>query len=149
MKFGFLKRLLPLSREERLKILETGRRSARSEIFDDGWWFSEDPITQKAIQDLTNGRRIIEVREEWRAARLEAKRITDAREVEACRLRDLVKRAVSHPVGWEAGQPRWSAVGAIFSVGSTSAHQLCRQFGLNPNEMQERAEDARGEGSCG
>lgn len=34
--------------------------------------------------------------------------------------------------------PRWSAVAEVFLLGSTYAAQLCKRFGLNPNEMVKR-----------
>lgn len=34
--------------------------------------------------------------------------------------------------------PRWVAVMAVFWVGSTYAHLLCRRFGLEPDEMVKR-----------
>ena len=32
----------------------------------------------------------------------------------------------------------WSWVGSICCVGSTSAHQICRDYGWNPNERAEK-----------
>lgn len=34
----------------------------------------------------------------------------------------------------DGGIYRWAAVGARFALGSTYAHQLCRRFGLDPDE---------------
>jgi hypothetical protein len=34
--------------------------------------------------------------------------------------------------------PRWVAVMDSFALGSTFAHQLCRRFGLDPDEMVKR-----------
>lgn len=34
--------------------------------------------------------------------------------------------------------PRWVAVKDVFLLGSTYAHQLCRRFGLDPDEMVTR-----------
>lgn len=50
---------------------------------------------------------------------------------------DLVRRAVHFVHGWEPDQPRWSAVGCVFSIGSTSASKLCSEFDLNPDEVCE------------
>lgn len=48
----------------------------------------------------------------------------------------LIKRVVSSPPGWRgSGRTRWSCVGSAFSVGSTHATKLCRQFGLDPDEV--------------
>lgn len=51
----------------------------------------------------------------------------------------LLRRAVANcrdksaPSGGE--HPRWVAVMDAFALGSTYAHQLCRRFGFDPNEM--------------
>jgi len=51
----------------------------------------------------------------------------------------LLRRAVSNcrskfaPSGYE--HPRWVAVMDTFALGSTYAHQLCRRFGFDPDEM--------------
>ena len=34
--------------------------------------------------------------------------------------------------------PRWVAVMDAFALGSTYAHQLCRRFGLDPDEQVKR-----------
>jgi hypothetical protein len=34
--------------------------------------------------------------------------------------------------------PRWVAVSQAFALGSTYSHQLCRRFGLDPDEMVDR-----------
>ncbi|WP_156959039.1 hypothetical protein [Labrenzia sp. DG1229] len=34
--------------------------------------------------------------------------------------------------------PRWTAVMDAFSLGSTYSRELCRRFGLNPDEMVKR-----------
>lgn len=52
----------------------------------------------------------------------------------------LMERAVQYPVGWEAGSPRWSAVGMIFSVGANNAIAICKAFGFDPNEVREKYE---------
>ena len=31
--------------------------------------------------------------------------------------------------------PRWSHVGNLFGLGSTSANLLCKRFGIDPNEL--------------
>ena len=33
---------------------------------------------------------------------------------------------------------RWVAVRDVFCVGSSSAHELCRRFGLDPDELVSR-----------
>jgi len=35
--------------------------------------------------------------------------------------------------------PRWVAVSQVFVLGSTYSHQLCRRFGLDPDELVSRA----------
>lgn len=45
-------------------------------------------------------------------------------------------RAVNHPHGWEPGTPRWSAVGAVFSLGSTSGTMICKAFGADPHTVK-------------
>lgn len=57
---------------------------------------------------------------------------------------DLVRRAVSAPPGWRgSGRPRRSCVGEVFSVGSTHAARLCKQFGFDPDEV-DRQRRSRG-----
>ena len=51
---------------------------------------------------------------------------------------ELIERAVIFPVGWKRGQPRWSAVGAIFAISSTSSHAVCRAVGQDPNDIKGR-----------
>lgn len=51
---------------------------------------------------------------------------------------ELIRRAVEHPQRWERGTPRWSAVGATFRIGSTSAVALCKAFGQKPEEIRKR-----------
>ena len=52
---------------------------------------------------------------------------------------DLVKRAVASAGHGEREElPRWSWVGRIFGVGSTSAAHLCRHFGFDPDETRGR-----------
>ena len=50
----------------------------------------------------------------------------------------LVERAVRNAS--LPGQPRWVAVKRTFAVGSTSAHALCRRFGLDPDEEAPNAD---------
>ena len=58
---------------------------------------------------------------------------------------DLVLRAVSSAGHGETTElPRWSWVGRIFSVGSTSATHLCRRFGFDPDEPRGR-DDTEGD----
>lgn len=49
-------------------------------------------------------------------------------------LRRAVETARARPVGRRKPQPRWVAVMGAFMLGSTYAHQLCRRFGLDPDE---------------
>lgn len=58
-----------------------------------------------------------------------------ARQEEACggtdaRLLEWAVRNVKKP-----GMPKWVAVRDLFAVGSTSAHAICRRFGVDPDEM--------------
>lgn len=64
-----------------------------------------------------------------------------AKRYEIYRLRELIKRAVEAPAGWQPRQPRWSAVGCVFSVGSTTATNLCREFGVDPDDERPWADD--------
>lgn len=48
---------------------------------------------------------------------------------------DLVRRAVRYPPTNTGAMPRWSHVGAIFGIGSTSAAELCVRFGFDPDEV--------------
>ena len=71
----------------------------------------------------------------------DAARFTElTKEVE--RLRDLMYRAVRNcrSPDYRKGQkhPRWVAVMDTFATGSTRAHELCREFGTNPDDMVER-----------
>lgn len=48
---------------------------------------------------------------------------------------DLLGRAVMNArLGWGRKGPRWRAVMAVFGIGSTRAQELCRRFGLDPDE---------------
>ena len=55
---------------------------------------------------------------------------------------ELLRRAVENArdISKRKGykHPRWVAVMGAFSLGSTFARQLCRRFGLNPDEMVSR-----------
>lgn len=55
---------------------------------------------------------------------------------------DLLERAVKSCRGrdYRKGQkhPRWVAVMDTFTLGSTYSHQLCRRFGLDPDEQVKR-----------
>lgn len=54
----------------------------------------------------------------------------------------LLKRAVTNARARDRrkgeGHPRWVAVMDVFALGSTYAHELCRRYGLNPDEMVKR-----------
>lgn len=47
---------------------------------------------------------------------------------------DLVERAVRSAGLGRPKAPRWTHVVAMLAVGSTSAHDLCRHFGVDPDE---------------
>ena len=49
----------------------------------------------------------------------------------------LVERAVRNAMPRELGgtEIRWSVVGDAFGLGSTYATELCRKFGLDPNDQ--------------
>lgn len=53
---------------------------------------------------------------------------------------DLMRRAVANcrPRRSRGFQPRWVGVSDTFGLGSTYSHQLCRRFGLNPDEKVKR-----------
>lgn len=55
---------------------------------------------------------------------------------------ELLRRAVANARHRQCrrGQPhpRWTAVMSVFSLGSTFAQQLCRRFGLDPDEEVKR-----------
>jgi hypothetical protein len=49
---------------------------------------------------------------------------------------DLLTRAVRNCRARQSGKaPRWVAVSDTFVLGSTYSRQLCRRFGLDPDEM--------------
>lgn len=60
---------------------------------------------------------------------------TDELRKRVAELEDLVSRAIrcSHRVT-SLKVPRWTCVKRVFSVGSTRAHELCRSYGLDPDE---------------
>lgn len=49
----------------------------------------------------------------------------------------LLKRAVQNarPPTVTVGQYRWVVVGKVFGLGSTFSQQLCRRFGLDPDDV--------------
>jgi hypothetical protein len=55
---------------------------------------------------------------------------------------ELLRRAVTtaRARGCRKGQkhPRWTAIVDMFWLGSTYSHELCRRFGLDPDEMVHR-----------
>lgn len=56
----------------------------------------------------------------------------------------LLRRAVgacrdhTAPSGFQ--HPRWVAVAQVFCLGSTYAHELCRRFGFDPDELVTRSD---------
>lgn len=52
---------------------------------------------------------------------------------------ELLGRAVrSGKRARHGGQPRWVRVMDLFGLGSTYAHQLCRRYGMDPDEKVRR-----------
>ena len=55
---------------------------------------------------------------------------------------ELLRRVVTlsvHPTDKRGvSRPRWSVVADRFALGSTYAKQLCRRFGVDPDERMER-----------
>lgn len=49
-----------------------------------------------------------------------------------------VRNARSNDYNKGRRHPRWVAVRDLFAVGSTSAHELCRRFNLDPDEYVTR-----------
>jgi hypothetical protein len=47
----------------------------------------------------------------------------------------LISRAVRGARPRNGRVPRWSAVGEVFALGSTFSIQLCRRFGVDPDEQ--------------
>lgn len=54
---------------------------------------------------------------------------------------ELIRRAVQYPPTGRGEHCRWSLVGAVFSLGSTSSIALCRRFGCDPDDRLGRYED--------
>jgi len=49
---------------------------------------------------------------------------------------NLVKRAMRNAKsGTAGGSPRWVAVMDTFATGSTMAYELCKHYGLDPDEL--------------
>lgn len=57
---------------------------------------------------------------------------------DAALLKRAVRGARSSQYHKRVKHPRWVAVMDTFSIGSTYAHQLCRRFGFNPDELVSR-----------
>lgn len=53
-------------------------------------------------------------------------------------LERAVRGARDHTAPSDHRHPRWVAVSQVFALGSTYSHQLCRRFGLDPEEMVSR-----------
>lgn len=53
-------------------------------------------------------------------------------------LRRAVDRARAISIRKGVAHSRWTAVMDVFVLGSTYAHQLCRRFGYDPDEMVRR-----------
>lgn len=47
----------------------------------------------------------------------------------------LIARVVRSARPRKGRVPRWAAVGEIFALGSTFSIQLCRRFGVDPDEQ--------------
>jgi hypothetical protein len=67
----------------------------------------------------------------------------------------LVRNAVLNARPYHGNAYRWSVLTHILAVGSTTAHEICREFGKDPDEMleQDRCEgcpiaDDIGDGDC-
>jgi hypothetical protein len=48
---------------------------------------------------------------------------------------ELLCRAV-RGAKFKIGQPRWTGVSDVFGLGSTYSAQLCRRFGMDPDEIK-------------
>jgi hypothetical protein len=49
----------------------------------------------------------------------------------------LLKQAVKYAVSTrKRGKPAWAGVSVVFALGSTYSAQLCRRFGLDPDEVR-------------
>jgi len=55
--------------------------------------------------------------------------------VESITDEELVRRALLN-TRLKIGEPRWAATMRVFGLGSTYAAQLCRRFGLEPDEVK-------------
>lgn len=55
----------------------------------------------------------------------------------------LLERAVKAARPKKGRAPRWSAVADLFAPGSTYAAQLCRRFGLDPDQEIRRRREGR------
>ena len=55
----------------------------------------------------------------------------------------LLERAVKGARPWRVDGPRWTAISDTFGLGSTYSRQLCRRFGLDPEQQVSRP--ARGD----
>jgi hypothetical protein len=78
---------------------------------------------------------------EWAFHKVVAEREAGVRDITA---RDLVLRALRNLPNRSADRrERWSAVSWAFGLGSTYSHELCRNFGLDPNEQigRDRADE--------
>lgn len=53
-------------------------------------------------------------------------------------LERAVRGARDHTMPSRHKHPRWTAVSQCFALGSTYSMQLCRRFGLDPEEMVTR-----------
>ncbi len=54
----------------------------------------------------------------------------------------LLQSVLQHCPGIDPGQPRWSYVGAMTSLGSGYSARLCTELGFDPNEiLREEAEE--------
>jgi hypothetical protein len=51
---------------------------------------------------------------------------------------ELLGRAVRNARPRYRAHPRWVGVMEVFALGSTYAQQLCRRFGLDPDEKVKR-----------
>jgi len=48
---------------------------------------------------------------------------------------DLVRHLIENPP-LDSGRPRWSIIGGLFGLGSTSASRLCERFGCDPDTVR-------------
>lgn len=56
-----------------------------------------------------------------------------------CSLRNLL-RGQCFSTTHTSGSPFWFAVAELFGLGSTSAHELCRLYGIDPNQKMPESE---------